>query len=108
MIRRPPRTTRTDTRFPYTTLFRSVHDFEDAIVNRYLDPSRLSDTGEHHALLSAIQTWVGYDFARDELEDALYRLMRLPEWIGDFDGTRPALARLKNLQSDIKDRTSVV
>src|SRR3546814_8896680 len=24
MIRRPPRSTRTDTRFPYTTLFRSV------------------------------------------------------------------------------------
>lgn len=82
----------------------SVHDFEDAIVNRYLDPSRLSDTGEHHALLSAIQSWVGYDFARDELEDALYRLMRLPEWIGDFDGTRPALARLKNLTSDLIGR----
>src|SRR3546814_9228060 len=26
MIRRPPRSTRTDTRFPYTTLFRSVFD----------------------------------------------------------------------------------
>src|SRR3546814_14763958 len=26
MIRRPPRTTRTDTLFPYTTLFRSRHD----------------------------------------------------------------------------------
>src|SRR3546814_16604780 len=25
MIRRPPRSTRTDTLFPYTTLFRSVH-----------------------------------------------------------------------------------
>src|SRR3546814_21050291 len=25
MIRRPPRSTRTDTRFPYTTLFRSIH-----------------------------------------------------------------------------------
>src|SRR3546814_3621614 len=25
MIRRPPRSTRTDTRFPYTTLFRSLH-----------------------------------------------------------------------------------
>src|SRR3546814_11788417 len=25
MIRRPPRSTRTDTRLPYTTLFRSVH-----------------------------------------------------------------------------------
>src|SRR3546814_3269311 len=26
MIRRPPRSTRTDTRFPYTTLFRSLAD----------------------------------------------------------------------------------
>src|SRR3546814_11248816 len=28
MIRRPPRSTRTDTLFPYTTLFRSVIKFE--------------------------------------------------------------------------------
>src|SRR3546814_1528400 len=27
MIRRPPRSTRTDTLFPYTTLFRSPHEF---------------------------------------------------------------------------------
>ena len=70
----------------------SVHDFEDAIVNGYLDPARLADTPEHAALLTAIQSWVGFDFARDELEDALYRLMRLPEWIDSFDGTR-AVAR---------------
>src|SRR3546814_15367736 len=35
MIRRPPRSTRTDTRFPYTTLFRS-------------DPARRHAGGEHH------------------------------------------------------------
>src|SRR3546814_20699574 len=29
MIRRPPRSTRTDTLFPYTTLFRSAFRFED-------------------------------------------------------------------------------
>src|SRR3546814_4443219 len=29
MIRRPPRSTRTDTLFPYTTLFRSVGDGDD-------------------------------------------------------------------------------
>src|SRR3546814_4496822 len=28
MIRRPPRSTRTDTLFPYTTLFRSLIDYE--------------------------------------------------------------------------------
>src|SRR3546814_1351679 len=37
MIRRPPRSTRTDTLFPYTTLFRSVRD---AKVVAYLARSR--------------------------------------------------------------------
>ena len=82
----------------------SVHDFEDAVVNGYLDPARLSSRDEHAALLDAIQAWVGFDFARDELEDALYRLMRMPEWIGAFDGSRAALARLKNLTSDLIGR----
>src|SRR3546814_5546829 len=31
MIRRPPRSTRTDTLFPYTTLFRSLHAGRQAI-----------------------------------------------------------------------------
>src|SRR3546814_4006136 len=30
MIRRPPRSTRTDTLFPYTTLFRSVHEYQES------------------------------------------------------------------------------
>jgi dGTPase len=82
----------------------SVHDFEDAVTNGYLDPARLADAGEHEALVTAIQSWVGYDFARDELDDALYRLMRLPDWIDSFDRSRAALARLKNLTSDLIGR----
>ncbi|GAA2014239.1 deoxyguanosinetriphosphate triphosphohydrolase [Microbacterium ulmi] len=82
----------------------SVHDFEDAIVNGYLDPARLADRREHEALVTAIQSWVGFDFAREELEDALFRLTRLPDWIGAFDGTRAAHARLKNLTSDLIGR----
>src|SRR3546814_3512680 len=31
MIRRPPRSTRTDTLFPYTTLFRSMHSDVDTV-----------------------------------------------------------------------------
>src|SRR3546814_8192029 len=42
MIRRPPRSTRTDTLFPYTTLFRSVHNGlkagETCRTRRYEDP----------------------------------------------------------------------
>src|SRR3546814_18454632 len=32
MIRRPPRSTRTDTLFPYTTLFRSIRAIEDVLA----------------------------------------------------------------------------
>ncbi|GAA3770878.1 deoxyguanosinetriphosphate triphosphohydrolase [Microbacterium kribbense] len=82
----------------------SVHDFEDAIVNGYLDPARLTAPDEHESLLDAIQAWVGYDFHRDELEDALYRLTALADWTPRFDGSRAAHARLKNLTSDLIGR----
>src|SRR3546814_19872229 len=47
-IRRPPRSTRTDTRFPYTTLFRSHigvgrHPGEDAGAARYAPDPNASD-----------------------------------------------------------------
>src|SRR3546814_3401182 len=39
MIRRPPRSTRTDTLFPYTTLFRSDYEsrFRDSVIERFAD-----------------------------------------------------------------------
>src|SRR3546814_6785679 len=42
MIRRPPRSTRTDTLFPYTTLFRSLDDAtrEAQVLRRELDEAR--------------------------------------------------------------------
>src|SRR3546814_9619528 len=41
MIRRPPRSTRTDTLFPYTTLFRSEHD--ERLVEFLLGRDRLHE-----------------------------------------------------------------
>lgn len=82
----------------------SVHDFEDAITNGYLDPARLTDAAEHEWLVSAIQAWVGYGYRRDELEDALHRLVSVPEWVKEFDGSRAALANLKNLASSLIGR----
>src|SRR3546814_5417721 len=41
MIRRPPRSTRTDTLFPYTTLFRSgdpLHPQDQGVARRVLEP----------------------------------------------------------------------
>src|SRR3546814_14297694 len=40
MIRRPPRFTRTDTLFPYTTLFRSDGELEKAIAATIPEPER--------------------------------------------------------------------
>ncbi|CAH0183195.1 deoxyguanosinetriphosphate triphosphohydrolase [Microbacterium foliorum] len=82
----------------------SVHDFEDAILNGYVDVAQLSDPREHDALIDRIQQWVGYDFTRDELADALYRLASQPMWLGSFDRSRRDLARLKNLTSDFIGR----
>src|SRR3546814_9424518 len=47
MIRRPPRSTRTDTLFPYTTLFRSagVRLLEQVLQLRSGDPDVLPGTG---------------------------------------------------------------
>src|SRR3546814_622947 len=52
MIRRPPRSTRTDTLFPYTTLFRSlfrtVEQLQDVAENMSCDPSaKLFDDKNH-------------------------------------------------------------
>src|SRR3546814_20326985 len=48
MIRRPPRSTRTDTLFPYTTLFRSTAQLEgarDVLISVRVDPDLLQRAG---------------------------------------------------------------
>src|SRR3546814_10844541 len=45
MIRRPPRSTRTDTLFPYTTLFRSPHQ---PAAPQYADDDRGGRDGARH------------------------------------------------------------
>src|SRR3546814_14275284 len=50
MIRRPPRSTRTDTLFPYTTLFRSLKYnltwSTDGLINEYCNPCEAIYEGE--------------------------------------------------------------
>src|SRR3546814_16076755 len=45
MIRRPPRSTRTDTLFPYTTLFRSPASLFGAVLN---------ETGKYYVFLAVL------------------------------------------------------
>src|SRR3546814_1057734 len=72
MIRRPPRSTRTDTLFPYTTLFRSVDEAGRgplagpvAVAAVVLDPLRpingLNDRSEEHT--SELQSLMRISYA---------------------------------------------
>src|SRR3546814_20626821 len=56
MIRRPPRSTRTDTLFPYTTLFRSVLF---PVVGRYVEQAGVLAVGHGVPVLAAEEGW-GY------------------------------------------------
>src|SRR3546814_7703541 len=76
MIRRPPRSTRTDTRFPYTTLFRSVRiayaEPRRLGVDRFLALLAARARGERAALV------VGVGTARSEEHTSeLQSLMRI-------------------------------
>src|SRR3546814_13166053 len=64
MIRRPPRSTRNDTRFPYTTLFRST----DAVF-------------EWHG--ARVRRW------RDLLHAGVRREPLAPAWCANCDGKQP-------------------
>src|SRR3546814_8101126 len=48
MIRRPPRSTRTDTLFPYTTLFRSLSEFESYSMWLNICSERCAGSSSRH------------------------------------------------------------
>src|SRR3546814_1825563 len=85
MIRRPPRSTRTDTRFPYTTLFRSSCDDPGvALGGRYRpdDPAGLYPSGRpllHHlaGVSGAVLRRAGSAGRSEEHTSELQSLMRI-------------------------------
>jgi len=77
----------------------SVHDFEDAIVNGFLDVRALGARVDHDELVDSMFRWIGGEFDHDALVSAFDRLDSLEYWIDEWDGSRRDLARLKNLTS---------
>src|SRR3546814_1660417 len=72
MIRRPPRSTRTDTLFPYTTLFRSACRRRE--MPRVADGSRST-----HAQLNAMRRlWPNFDGRRHDDGLVIWRGMLKP------------------------------
>src|SRR3546814_3600001 len=60
MIRRPPRSTRTDTLFPYTTLFRSPPAAHGALAPG--DDGRQIGRAHHAGVPSVAETWAATTF----------------------------------------------
>ncbi len=82
----------------------SVHDFEDAIVNGYIDARELGARVNHDELVDQMFEWIGGEHSHDELIAAFDRLDTLDVWVDEFDGSRQAQAKLKNLTSKLIGR----
>src|SRR3546814_1395419 len=77
MIRRPPRSTRTDTLFPYTTLFRSFSCFSCSVLHSYsMRGFRLSidlarDRARYKATVSASALMIRSEEHTSELQSLM-------------------------------------
>src|SRR3546814_15101307 len=80
MIRRPPRSTRTDTLFPYTTLFRSLlGEFHrgEAILRDHPRAARLHDIARVEGLVIVGGGGKGNEDRSEEHTSELQSLMRI-------------------------------
>ena len=78
----------------------SVHDLEDGVVAGRIDLALLDDPGERSAVWATVRDWYLPAAEDAALDDALRRLTLVTTWpAGPYDGSRTALAALKNLTS---------
>ena len=82
----------------------SVHDFEDAIVNGYIDVRALSSRVNHDDLVDSMVEWIGGELPHDDLVAAFDRLDGLTSWIETWEGSRQEMGALKNLTSTLIGR----
>jgi len=80
----------------------SVHDLEDGIVAGGIDLALLDDPAERGGVWATVRDWYLPEAEDAELDDALRRLTVVTTWpAGPYDGSRAALAALKNLTSGL-------
>jgi dGTPase len=78
----------------------SVHDLEDGIVAGKIDLGLLDDPAERKVLWHTVRDWYLPTVEDGALDDALRRLKLVTDWPARrYDGSRGALAALKNLTS---------
>src|SRR3546814_8489541 len=103
MIRRPPRSKRTDTLFPYTTLFRSIGEVANAWLLLAADSEKLSvaadtrDTFERTLVLTQARFERGYASALDVRQAQT-----------SFDQARSQVAELKTAVAQARNALALL
>ena len=82
----------------------SVHDVEDAVVGGRVDLVVLTDPRAREHIATAVEAWYGKDAYAEDLYAAMDRLVRAELWPEGFDGSRRALAMLKDATSQLIGR----
>jgi dGTPase len=82
----------------------SVHDVEDAIATGAFNPMALADARIIDALIGDTRAWYGAKWDADKLLAALRRLRAEHMFPTHFNGSRGALAQLKNITSALIGR----
>ncbi len=82
----------------------SVHDVEDAVVGGSLELDVLQRDEERQRIVASVHAWYGHAVDSGGLLDAMDRLMATRLWGPAFDGSRAALAGLKDATSQLIGR----
>ncbi|WP_090030941.1 deoxyguanosinetriphosphate triphosphohydrolase [Cellulomonas marina] len=82
----------------------SVHDVEDAVVGGRVDLVVLEQREERDRVVEAVHTWYGDAVDAAGLHAAMDRLVAARLWRPGFDGSRGALAVLKDATSQLIGR----
>ncbi|MDF7663618.1 deoxyguanosinetriphosphate triphosphohydrolase [Bifidobacterium sp. ESL0763] len=82
----------------------SVHDFEDAIATGAFKPLALADPRVIDGIIAMAREWYGSRWDADKLLAAFARLRKLHMFPSHFNGSRQALAQLKNITSALIGR----
>ncbi len=83
----------------------SVHDVEDGVVAGSIDLGWLDDPGHCRELWTTVRSWYLPAAPDDALTEALASLQAVGSWTSTpYDGSRRALAALKNMTSDLIGR----
>ena len=79
----------------------SVHDFEDAIVEGFIDVTEINGNSIIEEVITGVLDWSDTFLDRQRTYDAFERIRANEYWITSFEGSRENLAQLKNLTSDL-------